>query len=178
MEIWARQNASTTLYFCSLPNVISGFTLGAEYECFQNSHCCPKWDVLIPQNHCLFSCFHTRYLAHWPDFFSLYISMLWLLLPFLLIMLKIKEVWRFLVGSASRCSSISTGTKTQLTGGWNVSSGVAFAWSEYLSAATLTPTLFLPRFCYFSLGQKLPRNVAMNHNFSAEEYLAVLIEMC
>lgn len=52
--------------------------------------------------------------GNWPEYFSLYASMLLLLLLFLWIMLGIKEVWRFFVRGDSRYFSISTGSKIQL----------------------------------------------------------------
>lgn len=79
----------------------------------------------------------------WPEYFSLYASMLLLLLLFLWIMLGIKEVWRFFVRGDSRYFSISTGTKIQLDWKMEGSSGVTYSWSEHPSSVAFPSKIIL-----------------------------------
>lgn len=89
--LWVRYRASPLCTrLCSLPSVVSGSTLECERWILAKLSLLSKWDGKMPQDYCLFSCFHRRYLECWPEFFLLYASMLSLLLLFLQIMWRDK----------------------------------------------------------------------------------------
>lgn len=63
-----------------------------------------------------------------------------------------------------------------------VNSGKAYSWSEHPSSVVIPSKIFLLRFCYSSLRQRLPRDVpgtpsmAMSHNFTVEKSAAILVK--
>lgn len=68
MESWERQNVSTAQYSTlALDQMLylASFWM-QKMNVFRSL---TKWDVLIPQDYCLFSSFCTRYLELWADFF-------------------------------------------------------------------------------------------------------------
>lgn len=146
--------SNTVLDSCFLVNVMSGFTLSVKDECFSKLSLLYKYDVnasksLFTQ---LLPCKVPGTLART---FSVYASTL-IFIAISVDYSKRQKKHGDFEEVAPDTLNISTGTKSQLDGKMEVNLGDICMIRESIIRA-FPPTIFLPRFCYSLLGQRLPR---------------------
>ena len=182
--LWVRHCASPPCTrLCSLPNnVVSGSTLSAKDEFFQNSHCCPN-----EMGKCLkitaYSAVSTQatWNAGWSFFFFMPLCSHFYCCFFRLCE-EINRRGGCWAGSVLGYPGVFMSSQTQLDWKTEGNSGLVGSSSKPPRPRAFSCMIFPQRSCYSSLGPRALRDVprisavATNHNFSAQRSAAAPIK--